>query len=238
LTPREGGRIGRRLLGTVGLLLVAGVLTAGLGALWTGHVTIPGHAVASVVSPTPRTDPIGAPVPSPSPNATLAQAKRIVAPSAPPARLLVPAIKVDAQVEPVGLDSQGRMATPSQADRVAWYKLGSTPGDVGDAVIAGHLDWTSGPAVFWYLSKVRAGDEITIVRADGTRAKFVTDATKTVPYDRSTDSLFAENGTPSLTLITCAGTWDRQRGTYLQRLAVHATLVPTGSSEKPGDEGG
>ena len=46
------------------------------------------------------------------------------------------------------------MGTPSQASRVAWYQLGSSPGDVGDAVLAGHLDWTNGPAVFWYLGKL------------------------------------------------------------------------------------
>jgi sortase A len=155
-----------------------------------------------------------------------------------PTRLLLPSIKVDAVVEAVGLDAQGRMGTPSQASNVAWYQLGSRPGDVGDAVIAGHLDWTTGPAVFWYLGRVRKGDVITVVRADGTQARFVTDSTSMVPYDSSTDALFTRDGPPSLTLITCAGTWDRQRGTYLQRLVVHATLVPSVSSDKPGDEGG
>lgn len=161
-----------------------------------------------------------------------------MAAAAAPSRLLVPSIKVDAPVEPVGLDGQGRMGTPSLASSVAWYRLGTVPGDVGDAVMAGHLDWTSGPAVFWFLGKMRKGDEITVVRADGSHVKFVTDATSMVPYDSSTDSLFTRDGPPSLTLITCAGAWDRQRGTYLQRLVVHASLAPTVSTSKPGDEGG
>lgn len=217
---------------------MAGVLVAVLGALWTGRLTLPGRAVAAAPASAPRAQASAAPGPGASPNAALAQARAIVAAPAAPARLLVPAIKVDAQIEPVGMDSQGRMGTPSQASRVAWYKLGSAPGEVGDAVIAGHLDWTNGPAVFWYLGKLRSGDEITVVRADGSQAKFVTDATRTVPYDSSTDALFTRDGAPSLTLITCAGAWDRQRGTYLQRLVVHATLVPTVSTDKPGDEGG
>lgn len=219
----------------VALPLLAALLVAA-GAVWTGRLTIPGHAAASVAELRPTES--AAPAANASPNATLAQAQAIVAPAAEPVRLLVPAIKVDARVEPVGVDAQGRMGTPSQADRVAWYKLGAKPGEVGDAVIAGHLDWTNGPAVFWYLGRLRKGDEITVVRADGSQAKFVTDATSTVPYDSSTDALFTRDGAPSLTLITCAGAWDRQRGTYLQRLVVHATLVPTVSTDKPGDEGG
>lgn len=220
------------------MLLVGCLLVAALGALWTGRLTIPGRTVASAAAAAPR------PTTEPSPSAgaasssALAQAKAIVAPAAAPARLLVPSIRVDAPVEPVGLDGQGRMATPSQASDVAWYRLGSAPGDVGDAVMAGHLDWTTGPAVFWSLGKVRRGDEITVVRADGTQARFLADSTATVPYDSSTDALFTRDGPPSLTLITCAGAWDRQRGTYLQRLVVHAALVPGVSSDKPGDEGG
>lgn len=214
------------------------LLVAALGARWAGRLTIPGRGVASVAAAMPRATVQPSPSASASPNATLAQAKAIVAPAAAPARLLVPSIKVDAPVEQVGLDAQGRMATPSRASSVAWYRLGSTPGDVGDAVMAGHLDWTSGPAVFWSLGKVRRGDQIKVVRADGTQLEFVADSTSTVPYDSSTDALFTRDGPPSLTLITCAGAWDRQRGTYLQRLVVHSTLVPSVSTERPGDEGG
>jgi LPXTG-site transpeptidase (sortase) family protein len=222
----------------MGVPLVGCLLLAALAALWAGRLTIPGRDVPSVAAAAPRTSVEPSPSASASPNAALAQAQAIVAPSAAPARLLVPSINVNAPIEPVGLDAQGRMATPSKASNVAWYRLGSTPGEVGDAVLAGHLDWTTGPAVFWSLGKVRKGDEVTVVRADGTRVKFVADATSTVPYDSSTDALFTRDGPPSLTLITCAGAWDRQRGTYLQRLVVHSTLVPSVSADRPGDEGG
>jgi LPXTG-site transpeptidase (sortase) family protein len=241
LTPRSDGGRRRRLLGVTGTLVVGLLLAATLGALWTGRLSIPGILVRGAAAGDSRAlavGPVATPAPSASANSVLSKAQAIVAPAAAPTRLLVPSIKVDAPVEPVGLDAQGRMATPSLAGNVAWYRLGSSPGDVGDAVMAGHLDWTSGPAVFWYLSKVRKGDEITVERADGTRIKFVADATRSVPYDSSTDALFTRDGAPSLTLITCAGAWDRQRGTYLQRLVVHATLVPTVGTDKPGDEAG
>jgi LPXTG-site transpeptidase (sortase) family protein len=164
---------------------------------------------------------------------TLAAAEAIVAPASTPARLVIPAIGVNAQVEALGLDAQGRMATPSRSDRVGWYSPGATPGDVGNAVIDGHLDWTDGPAVFWRVGRLKRGDELTVLRADGSQAKFVVQSSTTTPYDSSTDALFTRSGPPSLTLITCAGAWDRQRGTYLQRLVVHASLAPATPVKTP-----
>jgi sortase (surface protein transpeptidase) len=220
------------------LLVAAGLLVAVRPTLsLTGLPLASGQragAAAGVQSPSTS----AAPVPSATPNDLLARARAIMAPAAPPSRLVVPSIGVDATVEAVALDDQGRMATPSRSDRVAWYRPGSAPGDVGNAVIDGHLDWTSGPAVFWRLGQLRRGAPITVFRADGSQAQFVVDSTSQMPFDSSTDSLFTLTGPPTLTLITCSGSWDRQRGTYLQRLVVRATFVPPPPSEKPGDEGG
>ena len=198
---------------------------AGVGAYAVGLLPMPPIAAGERV-PAPAATVRAAPAPSPSDDGTLAAAQAIVAPAAPPARLLVPAIGVDAQVEAVGLDAQGRMANPSGASSVAWFQPGPTPGDVGDAVMAGHLDWTTGPAVFWRLGKLRPGDDVTVVRTNGSQAHFIVDGISMMSYNASTDSLFTRNGPPSLTLITCAGAWDRQQGTYLQRLVVHSALAP------------
>jgi hypothetical protein len=225
LRPRDGGG-SRRLLGALGALVAVCLVAAALGALVTGRWT-PLHSFAPSAAAASADN--GAQVPSPhaiaTPDQALAAAEALLAAPAPPVRLQVPSIKVDAAVEPVGLDGQGRMGVPSLASDVAWYQLGAAPGDVGDAVIAGHLDWTSGPAVFWYLGRVKKGDPINVVRADGSSVKFIADASSMVPYDSSTDALFTKQGPPSLTLITCAGTWDRARGTYLQRLVIHASLA-------------
>src|SRR5579875_1035965 len=170
---------------------------------------------------------------SPTPDALLAQARAIAGPAAPPSRLVIPAIGVDAAVEPVGLEAQGRMAAPARTTDVGWHRLGAAPGDAGDAVIDGHLDWWNGPAVFWRLDRLRAGDRVAVVRADGTEVDFVVDASRTVPYDASLQDLFTEVGPPTLTLITCAGAWDAGRATYLQRLVVHASLAPRVLSPSP-----
>lgn len=157
--------------------------------------------------------------------------------ASPPARLAIPLLGLDAVVEAVGVDPQGRMAVPSKAENVGWYHLGPSPGEAGDAVIDGHLDWSTGPAVFWHLGRVKIGDEISVTKADGHRVQFVVDGVSTVPYDSRPPGLFATSGPPSLSLITCSGSWDRQKQTYLTRLVVHASLAPPKATQTPGDAG-
>jgi sortase (surface protein transpeptidase) len=162
----------------------------------------------------------------------------VTAPAPPPLRLQIPKLQVDALVEAVGIDGEGRMATPSQPDHVAWFMPSAAPGDAGTAVMAGHLDWTTGPAVFWHLSSLQPGDEIRVVRPNGSRVRFLVDSIKQYAFDSDPPELFAHTGAPGVALVTCAGAWDLQRHTYLQRLAVHATLAPTAPITTPGDEGG
>jgi sortase (surface protein transpeptidase) len=210
-TPRNPRKWGRSSLCSSWVLMMGAVVLAACGPGTAAHPNGVRHAVRPQVSPTP--DPL------------LAQARTIAGPAAPPSRLVIPAIGVDAMVEPVGLDDQGRMAAPAKTTDVGWYQLGAAPGDAGDAVMDGHLDWWNGPAVFWRLSQLRVGDRVTVVRADGTRVDFLVDSSRTVPYDASLPDLFTEVGPPTLTLITCAGAWDAGRATYLQRLVVHASLA-------------
>ncbi|MDI5970751.1 sortase [Streptomyces sp. SL13] len=94
----------------------------------------------------------------------------------------------------------------------------------GAAIIVGHVDSLTGPAAFYGLSTLRPGDEISIDRADGTRATFTVRALR--QYDKDTfpdDEVYAATGTPSLRLITCGGTYDRRRAEYRADLVVHAT---------------
>ncbi len=177
--------------------------------------------------------PGGPPVPTAAPSSAAPPTN-----SSPPVHLSIPALKVEAAAEPVGVDAQGRMAVPSKAEDVGWYQLGPIPGDPGNAVIDGHLDWwTTGAAVFWQLARLKVGDTIVVTRANGQTVQFLVDGSTTVPSDSRPPGLFDAVGPPTLSLITCSGSWDRQRQTYATRLVVHASLAPSRPTQTPGDGG-
>ena len=238
LVRREGKRALRPrfrvLLGLVALLFIGGAAAgfwfktaAGLKLTLAAQPQQTAQAGASVAGA-----PGGLPVPAVIPLVTAPLAS-----SSPPARLSIPSIKVDAAAESVGVDAQGRMAVPSKPDDVGWYRLGPSPGEPGNAVIDGHLDWWTGAAVFWQLARLKIGDEIVVTRADGQSVQFIVDGTTTVLYDSRPPGLFATDGPPSLSLITCSGSWDRQKQTYSTRLVVHASLAPSRPTQTPGDGG-
>jgi LPXTG-site transpeptidase (sortase) family protein len=223
--PQEGGHRGRRRWLGVALVLVTCVCagfafaTGAFGRLTLGAAATQSNATRPSAIPAQA-----APSPTATPDRILQAAQAIVAPATPPTRLLIPTIGVNAAVESVQLDAQGNMAIPARTDEVAWYSPGAAPGEVGNAVIDGHLDWYNGPAVFWKLGSLRPGDALTVQRADGSQKTFKVDSTTLMGWDAPTDSLFTRSGPPTLTLITCAGAWDRQKATYTKRLVVHASL--------------
>ncbi|MEX1019124.1 MAG: class F sortase, partial [Litorilinea sp.] len=149
-----------------------------------------------------------------------------------PQRLTIPALDVDAPIEAVGRgqDATGQdntMALPSHWDTTAWYAPGTRPGQLGNAVIAGHFNTPRDrPAVFWDLAQLIPGDEIHVHDSDGTLHIFVVDRVEEYPFDAAP---IAEifGFTPharQLNLITCAGEWNRTVGNYTKRLVVETTL--------------
>ncbi len=142
-----------------------------------------------------------------------------------PARLIIPAIGVDAKVESRGLDSRRNMDTPADFHDVAWYRLGPKPGEPGNALINGHVNWWTGDAVFAHLSRLRAGDEVRVVRGDGVSLVFKVTGTRTVDANSRVASLFAASDRPTLTLITCTGIWNPLTQSDTQRLLVSATIA-------------
>jgi sortase (surface protein transpeptidase) len=144
-----------------------------------------------------------------------------------PAQLVIPKISVMAPVEQVGVDRNNNMDVPTKASDVAWYRPGPAPGEAGDAVIDGHLDWTTGKAVFWDLHLLQAGDEIDVVSQDGVKLRFTVTDAHSYSYTAHPAGLFATSGQPQLSLITCSGSWDKGRQVYLQRLVVNASYTGT-----------
>jgi LPXTG-site transpeptidase (sortase) family protein len=142
-----------------------------------------------------------------------------------PDRLVIPSLSLDARVEARGLDSHRNLATASDFHDVAWYNLGPAPGQPGNAVINGHVNWWTGDAVFTHLGQIRVGDQVEIIRADGMSVWFTVTAKRMVPANSRIATLFAPSAGSTLTLITCAGIWNPFTQSDTQRLLVSAVLA-------------
>lgn len=144
-----------------------------------------------------------------------------------PRKILIPKIGVNAAVESVGLDAQGRMDVPKLDENTAWYNLGYKAGENGSAVIAGHFDNKfGGPAVFYNLSDLEAGDEIIVIDNLGNEYTFVVSGKKLYGFDQlPLEQIFASSGKARLNLITCDGAFDRATKNYSQRLVVYSEKI-------------
>lgn len=147
--------------------------------------------------------------------------------SAPPIRLVIPALQVDALIESVGKDQTGAMDIPGKVEQVAWYGLGTAPGEVGNAVIAGHLDLADGsPAVFWQIGQLQIGDEVIVYNAANVEYRFQVSGSQRYAYNQApVEDIFGFSLNSELNLITCAGAWDRHKRNYTSRLVVYTELV-------------
>jgi len=150
-------------------------------------------------------------------------------------RFLIPSINVDAPLtmRVVAPDANGAasMPNPEGPEDVVWYDfsafegLGGRPGVGGNTVVSGHVDYHDyGPAVFWDLRNLEVGSEITIHLRDGTEYRYAVQWNKTVePNSTTWADIVAYTPQESLTMITCAGTFDSSTRSYDQRRVVWAT---------------
>jgi LPXTG-site transpeptidase (sortase) family protein len=146
------------------------------------------------------------------------------------ARLLIPALGVDAPIEPVGVLSNGALNVPQKNPwvGVGWYKDGPVPGQLGSAVIDGHLDRPRGvPAVFWNLHQLHRGDTVTIVAPQAEALHFhVLHLQAYQPDKAPLDKIYADTSGRYLNLITCAGSWIPSQHQTAKRLVVYTQMVP------------
>jgi hypothetical protein len=142
-----------------------------------------------------------------------------------PQRLVIPAIAVDTDVIELGLDRDGAMEVPTDFAQAGWFKHGPMPGRVGPAVIAGHVDSRSGPAVFYRLRELEPGDRIE-VHGDQGRVVFEVRSLEQHAKDEfPTERVYGGTPGPELRLITCGGVFDRDERSYRDNVIVYATRV-------------
>ncbi|MFD6249587.1 class F sortase [Streptomyces roseolus] len=151
---------------------------------------------------------------------------------AAPRRVELPALGIDAPVVPRGLDATGAVDPPPYElpHTVGWYEPGTTPGAAGPALLVGHVDTDTRPAVFYDLSATRPGETVRVTRTDGSVAVFTVDDVSVVPRDAFDPAKVygpRDAARAELRLITCGGTFDHTTGTYTANVVVSAYLTST-----------
>lgn len=169
--------------------------------------------------------------PAPTGSATPRAAQVTEAPIPPtprPVLVEVPRLRLRATVLPVGVTADGAMRIPRDARRVGWYRFGPAPGaPEGSAVLAGHVDSRAqGRGVFFRLATIEVGDTVRVTQAGGEVLAYRVVARESIRKQRlPADELFARDGSPRLTLITCSGPYVAEQGGYQDNLVVTATPV-------------
>jgi sortase (surface protein transpeptidase) len=153
-------------------------------------------------------------------------AQELDAQVAPPVRIRIPAIGVDAPVGPLDVDARGVLPAPPDDGAAGWWRAGPEPGERGAAVVAGHVDSHSGPAVFFRLRALHADAEVFVDRSDGTTAQFAVRRIEKHGKDAfPTHSVYGPTPRAELRLITCGGSFDRAARHYRDNLIVFADRV-------------
>lgn len=149
-----------------------------------------------------------------------------------PQSLRIPRIQLEAEFEgSLGVNEDGAVEVPTSYEEVGWYKYGPTPGEIGPAVVLGHVDSYEGPAVFYSLGQVEKGDMIYVERSDGITVEFqVTKLERRPQGGFPTASVYGDIDHAGLRLITCTGIYDRSVFRYTHNLIVYAEM--TGLTDK------
>jgi Sortase domain len=213
--PSLPGRAKIRLAGLAGTaLLLGGAAAIGVAVLAQQHAPSPAAAAAGTVGPAAPKEP---------------SLRRSA-----PVSVAIPAIGVRSPLLRLGLNPDGTIQVPdlaTSADEAAWYKYSVTPGQIGAAVIEGHVDSQVGPAVFFRLGALHPGDHIDVTLADGMTAVFrVTGVREYAKANFPTKMIYGATNYASLRVVTCGGTFDYATGHYLNSVVVFASLVSSGRS--------
>ena len=193
-------------------------------ALVAGCAGPPGPAASGSASPAAVSASPTTSAPTPTPTPTPVESPHLA--SSTPVRLQIPAIGVDTDLMALGLRADGTMEVPPAGFPAGWYTGAPTPGELGPAIIAGHVDWT-GPGVFYDLHSLVPDDEVSVSREDGQVAVFRVTRVEQYPKDQfPTELVYGNTDVAALRLITCGGAWNAQTRHYEDNIIAFAELVP------------
>ncbi|MDV7245779.1 MULTISPECIES: class F sortase [Rhodococcus] len=143
-----------------------------------------------------------------------------------PVALRIPELGVDESLITLGLNPDETVEVPTDFDKPGWYKFGPAPGQLGSAVILGHVDSHEGPAVFYQLRNLQAGDSVEVSLADGSTAHFSVTKVETYPKTEfPAEQVYGSHGDETLQLVTCGGEFDPHARSYLSNVVAYTSLV-------------
>ncbi len=192
--------------------LVLGLVLGGL--LFGGDEPPPAAAVAPPSSAPAATEPVPTGPATPEADAPA------------PTTIRIPKLKIDQGMIPLGVTPDRELEVPQEWMDIGWWETGPTPGEAGGAVIAGHVNGDGKPAVFAELPTLVVGDEVDVVRSDGSVATFDVRGKEQFPKDDfPNERVYTFAGPSFLHLVTCGGTFDTRSGHYDDNIVVFAELV-------------
>ncbi|RAG82849.1 class F sortase [Streptacidiphilus pinicola] len=148
-------------------------------------------------------------------------------PRSTPLTLAIPSVQLNAPLLGLGMDGKGAAELPpfSLPRTAGWLRDSASPGEAGTAVVVGHVDTTTGPAVFWNLAAVRTGAEVDVARLDGRTAVFTVDRVREYPKAAfPTAQVYGPSPGAQLRVVTCGGAFDRARREYTGNVVLFAHL--------------
>ena len=224
-SPQRAPALGGLLL-TLGFLITAAGLVLVTGSWSTDSVTENG-ATAGADEPARLTDWAASPQVPPADGRTERGERSDAADEqqAPmPVGIRIPSIEVDAEMDALGLRDDGSIEVPTDFARTGWWADGPEPGERGPAVVLGHVDSRSGPAVFFSLTELQPGDEVIIDRVDGSSVAYRVDRIEQHAKDEfPTEAVYGATDDPQLRLVTCGGDFDQSERSYRDNVVVFAT---------------
>jgi sortase (surface protein transpeptidase) len=149
-------------------------------------------------------------------------------PESDPVSIDIPKIGAHSSLVPLGVNADNTIQVPPVTTplQAGWYTYAPTPGEVGPAVVLGHVDGNHQKGIFYRLKELAAGDRVSIARKDGTTALFQVTKVHQVPkQDFEKEGVYDDTAGPELRLITCGGVFDRSAHNYVDNIVVYAQLV-------------
>jgi hypothetical protein len=207
-----------------GLAVLAAVLTEEHHVLLARPVLVgavmAGVAAAALVVP-------AVPLPAaPAPVAEIVPAPVVARTPVTAVSIAIPRLQLSGPLDELGVADDGELLAPDDPGRAGWYAGGIVPGDLGPAIVGGHVDSRRGPGVFFALRSLRDGDVVEITRSDGRTVRFsVTDVQQVAKEQFPTAAVYGPTPRPELRLITCGGRFDRTAHSYTDNVVVEAVAT-------------